>query len=81
MSHEVYKINCLKEDCELLSSYYMGQTQNSISRRMTEYLKNGVMKVNMRNIHINTLTRLKIVQNVSCIKKLDQCKKAKKCNS
>ena len=28
------------------------QTQNSISRRMTEHLQNGALKNHMRNIHI-----------------------------
>ena len=51
MSHVVYKIDCPVEDCELPKPYYIGQTQNSISRRMTEHLQNGAMKDHMRNIH------------------------------
>ena len=38
------KLNCPVEDCELLKAYYTGQTQNSISRRMTEHLLNGALK-------------------------------------
>ena len=38
ISHVVYKINCPMKGCELPKPYYKGQTQNSISRRMTEHL-------------------------------------------
>ena len=39
ISHEIYKINYNVKDCELPKSHYMSQTQDSISGRMTEYLK------------------------------------------
>ena len=77
MSHVVYKINCPVEDCELPKPYYIGQTQNSISRRMTEHLQNGSMKDHMINSHKNILTRPEIVKNVSCVKKFDNVKKQK----
>ena len=69
MSQVIYKINCPVEDCELPKSYYISQTQNSISRIMKEHLQNGAMKDYVRNIHRNILTRLEIIKNVSCIKK------------
>ena len=45
----------------------IGQRQHPISRRMTEHLQNGATRDHMRNIHINILTRLEIIKNVSCI--------------
>ena len=77
MSNVVYKINCPVEDCELPKPYYIGQTQNSISRRMTEHLQNGSMKDHMINSHKNILTRPEIVKNVSCVKIFDNVKKQK----
>ena len=56
------EIDCPVEDCELLKAYYIGQTQNSISRRMTEHLQNGVLKDYVRNSHINNLTRLELLK-------------------
>ena len=75
MSHVVYRINCPVEDCELLKAYYIGQTQNSISRRMTEHLQNGAVKEHMMNKHRTILTRSDIVKNVSCIKRFNNVKK------
>ena len=62
MSRVVYEINCPVENCELPNSNYIGQMQNSISRRMTEHLQNGAMKDHMRNIYINILTITEIVK-------------------
>ena len=75
MSHVVYKINCPVEDCELLKAYYIGQTQNSISRRMTEHLQNGAVKEHMMNKHRTILTRPEIVKNVTRIKRFNKVKK------
>ena len=63
MSYVVSKIGCPVKDYELPNPYYIGQTQNSISFRMTEYLHNGAMKDRMRNIQRNTLTKPEIIKN------------------
>ena len=73
--HIVHKTNCPVEDYELPKLYYIGQTQNSSSRRMTEHLQNGAMKCQKRNIHRNILTRLEIIKNVSCTKNSDNVNK------
>ena len=52
----------------------MDQTQNSISRRMTEHLQNGALKDHVKNSHRNIL-RLKL--KIICIKKYDNIKKHK----
>ena len=65
------------EDCEPPKLYYLGQTQNSISRRITEFLQNGALKDHMRKIHRKNLTRSEIVKIASYIKKSDTVKNKK----
>ena len=45
------------EDCEFPKSYYIGQTQDLISGRMTEHFQNGVLKDYMINNYNNIITR------------------------
>ena len=78
MSHVIFKINWSVEDCELCKPYYIGQTKNSIIKKMTKILQNGALKDHMRNNKINISTRQEIVKDVSCIKKFVNLKKQKK---
>ena len=73
-SHVVYSISCPIEDCVLQKSYYVGQTQNTVSLRLTGHLQNGAIKDHVRNCHHKTLTRKELEENVKIIKKI-QCPK------
>ena len=68
-SHVVYKINCPSEDCELPNPYYVGQTQNTVSLRLTGHLQNSAIKEHMINQHRTNLTRNQLEKNVKIIKK------------
>ena len=76
MFHVVYMINLPVEDCELPT--YIGHKQNSISRKMTVHLQNCALKDHLIYNHKNILTRLKIIQNDSCIKKFNSVKRINK---
>ena len=79
MSHVVYKINWLVEDCELPKLYYIGQVKRKIQSVEWQIISKMVqnMKDHIRNIHRNVLTRSEIVENPSCIKKFDNVNKQK----
>ena len=49
-SHVVYKISCPSEDCVLPNSYYMEQTQNMVSVRLTGHLQNSDIKEHHTNL-------------------------------
>ena len=70
-SHVVYKITCPVKDCELSNPFYIGQTQNTISRRLTEHLQFGAIKDHMILKHKSNLTRNHLVDNVTYVKKIE----------
>ena len=43
-SHVVYSISCPREDCVLPKSYYVRQTQNTMSLRLTGHLQNWAIE-------------------------------------
>ena len=43
-SHVVYRITCPVKDCELSNPFYIRQTQNAISRCLTEHLQFDTIK-------------------------------------
>ena len=71
-SHVVYSISSLREDCVLPKSYYIGQTQNTMSLRLTDHLQNGAIKDHMRNCHQKILSRKELENNAKIILKI-QC--------
>ena len=56
-SHVMYSILCSREDCVLPKSYYVRQTLNTISLRLTGHLQNRAIKEHMRNCHQKILMR------------------------
>ena len=48
-----------KKDCVLPKSYYVRQTQNTMSLRLTGHLQNRAIKEHMRNFHQKILKKYK----------------------
>ena len=46
-SWAMYKFKCPNEDCELLNPLYIGQTRNTIKRRLEQHQKDRAIKEHM----------------------------------
>ena len=50
-SRSLYKFTCPHEDCELLTSSYIGMTRNTINKRLEQHCKDGAIKEHLRLKH------------------------------
>jgi len=66
-SSVVYKIECPFEDCELQNCFYLGQTRNTISKRLTYHLQDGALKEHVSKHHHATLTRQNLEDHISVV--------------
>ena len=60
-------INVINEDCEL-QNCYIGQTDTTLSRRLTMHLASGGPKQHHQEVHHATLTRKELVDNTKIIR-------------
>ena len=61
-SWAVYKFKCPNEDCELLNPFYIGQTRNTVKRRLEQHQKDGAIKEHMEKKH-NTSIQTQDLEN------------------
>ena len=64
----IYQYTCKHENCELQNDCYIGQTNTTLSRRLTMRLASGGPKQHHLEKHYATLTRKKIVDNTKIIR-------------
>jgi len=69
-SSVVYQIQCPIEDCELQNGIYLGQTRNTLSKRLTYHLQDGAMKDHVMKYHNRTLTRQDLEDHISVVASL-----------
>ena len=72
-SNVVYKIKCPLEDCKLPNSTYIGNTQCSLSQRITMHLQNGSYRNHLIYCHNIAPQRTHFTNNVSILKQLNDC--------
>lgn len=58
------------EDCVLLNAAYVGQTRNTLSKRITYHLQDGAVKDHLSHSHKASLTRQHLEDNISVIKEI-----------
>ena len=59
----ICQYTCKHEDCELQNNCYIGQTNTTLSRRLTIRLAIGGPKQHHQEVHHATLTRKELVDN------------------
>ena len=64
-SWSLYKFTCPHEDCELLTSSYIGMTRNTINKRLEQHCKDGAIKEHLRLKHQQNST-LELLQQNTC---------------
>ena len=64
-SWSLYKFTCPHEDCELLTSSYIGMTRNTINKRLEQRCKDGAIKEHLRLKHQQNST-LELLQQNTC---------------
>ncbi|XP_050704115.1 uncharacterized protein LOC126989586 [Eriocheir sinensis] len=69
-SDVIYRFNCTRGNCEVLSSSYIGMTTMRLSRRLTFHLSAGAPKRHLREEHGETITRSTLEENIEI---LDTC--------
>lgn len=53
----VYKYNCPREDCELPNPTYIGQTRNTLKKRLEQHCNDGAIKEHLHKNHKLTTTQ------------------------
>lgn len=68
LSWTVYKYSCTREDCELPNPSYIGQTRNTIKKRLDQHRKDGAIKEHLHTKHKTDITQLELENNTIPIK-------------
>ena len=74
-SWSLYKFTCPHEDCELLTSSYIGMTRNTINKRLEQHCKDGAIKEHLRLKHQQNSTLELLQQNTCPVKQLRDTKR------
>ena len=69
-SWSLYKFTCPHEDCELLTSSYIGMTRNTINKRLEQHCKDGAIKEYLKLKHQQISTLELLQQNTCPVKQL-----------
>ena len=64
----IYQYTCKHKDCELENNCYIGQTDTTLSIRLTVHLASGGRKQHYQEVHHATLTRKELVDNTKIIR-------------
>ena len=70
-----YKFTCPHEDCELLTSSYIGMTRNTINKRLEQHCKDGAIKEHLRLKHQQNSSSELLQQNTCPAKQLRDTKR------
>lgn len=74
-SWTVYKYTCPSEDCELPNPTYIGQTRNTLRKRLEQHTKDGAIKDHQCRYHRKEISQPEIEQCTSSIKVLPDLKR------
>ena len=74
-SWAVYKFKCPNEDCELLNPLYIGQTRNTIKRRLEQHQKDGAIKEHMEKKHNTSIQTQDLENNTLPVKSFQDLKR------
>ena len=68
----VYEFKCPCEDCPLPpNSTYIGYTQCTLSRRLSNHLQNGAIQSHFMDVHDRRISRACIVENTRILRKMN----------
>ena len=68
----IYEFKCPCEDCPLPpNSSYIGYTQCTLSRRLSNHLQNGAISSHFMDVHDKKISRTCIVENTSILRKIN----------
>ena len=74
-SWSLYKFTCPHEDCELLTSSYIGMTRNTINKRLEQHCNDGAIEEHLRLKHQQNSTLVLLQQNTCPVKQLRDTKR------
>jgi len=67
-SWTIYKYTCPHEDCELLNSSYIGQTRNTLRKRLQQHVNSGAIKEHLYKHHRQNITQDHVENNTKVVK-------------
>ena len=68
----IYEFKCPCEDCTLPpNSSYIGYTQCTLSRRLTNHLQSGAIASHFMDVHNRKISRTCIVENTNILRKIN----------
>ena len=67
----IYKYTCPRGDCELPNPTYIGQTRNTLRKRLTQHCKDGAIKEHNTKAHKIETSQSDLESNTIAVKQFD----------